>query len=278
MPVDLYDGGMEHTTLHLLYSRFWHKFLWDVGILPREIGSEPYQTRRSHGLVLAAGGEKMSKSKGNVVNPDDVVAQYGADVLRVYELFMGPFDQPVPWDTNGIEGVRKFLDRVWNVYEMEARPEETSELRTLYHQTVKKLTEGIDGLQFNTCVSQLMILTNAFQDAGGVPATQRAGFLQILAPLAPHLAEEIWHKEGNADTVHLSAWPAFEMSALQADTYELVVQVNGKVRAKIPVSREIEEGAAKERALNDENVRRYLEGKAVQKVVFVKGRLLNLIA
>lgn len=277
MPVDLYDGGMEHTTLHLLYSRFWHKFLWDAGILPREIGSEPYQKRRSHGLVLAAGGEKMSKSKGNVVNPDDVVAQYGADVLRVYELFMGPFDQPVPWDTNGIEGVRKFLDRVWNVYEAAARPEETPELRTLYHQTIKKLTEGIDGLQFNTCVSQLMILVNGYQAAGGVPTAQRAGFLQVLAPLAPHLAEELWRQEGNAETIHLSAWPAFDARALEADTYELVVQVNGKVRAKIRVSREIDEEGAKDAALNDEAVRRSLEGRAVQKAVFVKGRLLSLI-
>ncbi|MDP3793669.1 MAG: alpha/beta fold hydrolase, partial [Candidatus Uhrbacteria bacterium] len=198
MPVDLYNGGMEHTTLHLLYSRFWHKFLWDMGYVPHECGSEPYRSRRSHGLILAQGGEKMSKSKGNVVNPDDVVAKYGADVFRIYEMFMGPFDQAVPWDTNGIEGVKRFLDKVWGLFNVGAiheLPLPDDGLQILYHQTVKKITDGIDQLQFNTCVSQLMILTNGFQDAGGVPEEYREGYLKLLAPFAPHLTEEIWRTQ-----------------------------------------------------------------------------------
>lgn len=277
MPVDLYNGGMEHTTLHLLYSRFWHKFLWDIGAIPRECGSEPYKARRSQGLILATDGSKMSKSKGNVVNPDDVVVTHGADVLRAYLMFIGPFDQPVPWDMNGIEGVRKFLDRVWNLFEEASRPEETSALRTLYHQTLKKIGDGIDHLQFNTCVSQLMILTNAYQAAGGIPAAHREGFLQMLAPIVPHAAEELWRKEGKTSTIHLSTWPVYDEAALESETYELVVQVNGKVRGKISVPKDTDETAALTLATQEENVLRWMEGKHPQKTVFVKGRLINLI-
>jgi leucyl-tRNA synthetase len=278
MPVDLYNGGMEHTTLHLLYSRFWHKFLWDIGAVPEECGSEPYAKRRSHGLILAEGGEKMSKSKGNVVNPDDVVAQYGADVFRVYEMFMGPFDQPVPWDVNGIEGVKRFLDKVDDLFGR-AAPAASVELETLYHQTVKKLSDGIEQMQFNTCVSQLMILANAYQAAGGVPEAHARGFLQMLAPFAPHVTEELWEKIGGVGSVHArgAGWPAYDPSKLTAATFELVLQVNGKVRDRVQVPSDISEEEAKQRALSSEAVQKTLGGASPKQVIYVKGRLVNVV-
>ena len=228
MPVDLYNGGMEHTTLHLLYSRFWHKFLYDMGYIPKECGSEPYRMRRSHNMILGEGGVKMSKSKGNVINPDDVVKEYGADVFRLYEMFIGPYDQPATWDTSGIEGVRRFLEKVWNVFVDGKQIELTRELETLYHQTVKKVSEGIDALQFNTCISQLMILTNAFQAGGPGIVTTRGD--QILAPFAPHLASELWERE-DAPGQRTHGWvPVYDKVKLTAATFELVIQVNGKLR------------------------------------------------
>lgn len=279
MPVDLYNGGMEHTTLHLLYSRFWYKFLWDIGVVPKECGSEPYRARRSHGLILAEGGEKMSKSKGNVVNPDDVLSVYGADAFRVYIMFMGPYDQPVPWDMNGIEGVKRFLDKVWGVFDETRSTQHASldDIETLYHQTVKKITEGIEKLEFNTCVSQLMILVNAYQELGGVPQEQRTGFLQLLAPFAPHLTEELWKMAGKESSIHLSAWPGFDPSKLQAETFELVIQVNGKVRDRVQVPSGISEEEAKQKALASEKAQALFQGKAPQQVVYVKGRLVNIV-
>ncbi|MDO8583838.1 MAG: class I tRNA ligase family protein [bacterium] len=313
LPVDLYNGGMEHTTLHLLYSRFWYKFLFDLGIVPASCGSEPYRSRRSHGLIMAPDGEKMSKSKGNVINPDDIVKVYGADVFRVYELFMGPFDQAVPWDTNGIEGVRRFLDKAWGLLTPPLAPPqggggsdspphrggvEASEaqlrrggvsLETLYNQTLKKITTGIDQLQFNTCVSALMILTNAFQDAGGIPEVFRVGYLKMLAPFAPHLAEELWHQAGSGKSgsgklkvesdksIHTSEWPTFDPGKLQASTVELVVQINGKVREKMMVDAEITEEEAKEKVLASATVQKWLEGKTPKKVVYVKGKILSIV-
>lgn len=279
MPVNLYNGGMEHTTLHLLYSRFWHKFLWDIGAIPKECGSEPYTMRRSHGLVLAKGGEKMSKSKGNVVNPDEIVQKYGADVLRLYELFMGPFDQQVPWDTNGIEGVRRFLDKVWSVFQSQKLEGESqkSDLERLYHQTIKKITEGIDQLQFNTCVSQMMILTNALQDAGGIPEDMREGYLKVLAPFAPHIAEELWHVTGHNDSIHRSSWPTYDTSKLKASTFELVVQINGKVRDKITVDADIDEATAKEKVMASSQVQKWLEGKEPTQIKYVPGKLMSIV-
>jgi leucyl-tRNA synthetase len=283
MPVDLYNGGMEHTTLHLLYSRFWYKFLWDLGVVPEECGSEPYKMRRSHNMILGEGGVKMSKSKGNVVNPDDVVEKYGSDVFRVYEMFIGPYDQPAPWDTNGIEGVRRFLDKVWGLFEgrdMASSPQVTSDLETLFHQTLKKVTEGIDNLQFNTCISQLMILTNAIQDAGGMPEAMVEGYLKMLAPFAPHLADEIWCEVlGHKTSINArgAGWPAFDASKLQAATFELVVQVNGKVRDKITVASDISEDEAKATVLASEKVQKWLEGKTPKQVVYVKGRLVSVV-
>ncbi|MFA6429680.1 MAG: leucine--tRNA ligase [Patescibacteria group bacterium] len=296
LPVDLYNGGMEHTTLHLLYSRFWYKFLWDLGLIPEECGSEPYRARRSHGMVLAEGGEKMSKSRGNVINPDDIVSQYGADVLRLYEMFIGPFDQAVPWDTNGIEGVRRFLDKVCALFlplsegEVEGvganqgsnHPQpllrKEGSLVTLYHQTVKKITEGIEHMQFNTSVSALMILTNAYQDAGGVPEDQREGFLKILAPFAPHLAEELWQEVlGHKETIHREPWPSFDATKLESDTFELVVQVNGKVRARLTVATNIAEEEAKRLALDEPVVAKWLESQAPKKVIYIAKKLVNIV-
>ncbi len=288
MPVDLYNGGMEHTTLHLLYSRFWHKVLWDLGFIPKECGSEPYARRRSQGLVLAEGGEKMSKSKGNVVNPDDVVNRYGADVFRVYEMFIGPFEQPVPWDTNGIEGVKRFLDKVWRLFEGSGDKGQGSgkNLETIYHQTVKKVTEDIESLSFNTAVSQFMILTNAFVDAGGVPEEMVDGYLKMLAPFAPHLAEELWHRKhhqsfigkllGRETTIHLKSWPVFDPAKAVSASFELVIQVNGKVRDRINVPADISEEDAKAKALASENVKKYLDGKKPKKIIYVKGKLVTI--
>jgi leucyl-tRNA synthetase len=277
MPVDLYNGGMEHTTLHLLYSRFWHKFLWDIGAIPKEIGSEPYKARRSHGLILAEGGEKMSKSKGNVVNPDDIVEQYGADVFRMYEMFMGPFDQPVPWDVNGIEGVRRFLDKVWRLFKDDKDVSATPDLETIYNQTIKKIGDDIESLSFNTAVSQLMILTNAFSDAGGVPSSMRDGYLQILAPFAPHMTEELWSQMGREESIHRSAWPKFDPAKVMSATFELVVQVNGKVRDKMTVSADISEEDAKAKALASEKVKMHLGDKQPSKIIYVKGRLVTIV-
>ncbi len=279
LPIDLYNGGMEHTTLHLLYSRFWYKFLYDMGYIPGECGSEPYAMRRSHDMILGEGGVKMSKSKGNVVNPDDVVKEYGADVFRLYEMFIGPYDQKAPWDTNGVEGVRRFLDRVWYVFhEAQVTDKEVPpELETLYHQTIKKVTDGIDSLQFNTCVSQLMILANAYQDFGCVPTHQREAFLQVLAPFAPHVTEELWQEEGKTFSIHRGGWPTYDTSKLVGTTFELVIQVNGKVRDKLTVAQDIGEDEAKKLALASEAVQKWLEGKEPKKVVYVKGRLVSVV-
>lgn len=284
MPVDLYNGGMEHTTLHLLYSRFWYKFLWDLGLIPKECGTEPYAKRRSHALILGEGGVKMSKSKGNVVNPDDVVNQYGADVFRMYEMFIGPFDQDAPWDTNGIEGVKRFLEKVWRLYErLDSTDEATTsnESLILINQTVKKVSEDIDSMNFNTAVSAMMIFVNKY--SGDLDASVNIpnrsvlmSFLKLLAPFAPHLAEELWSRLGQSESIHVSAWPAYDSTKLQNSTFELVIQVNGKVRERIIVSSDISEEDAKARALALEKIQGYLGGKEPQKVVYVKGRLISI--
>ncbi len=291
MPVDLYNGGMEHTTLHLLYSRFWHKFFWDLGFIPKECGSEPYAKRRSHALILGEGGVKMSKSKGNVVNPDDVVAQYGADVFRMYEMFIGPFDADAPWDTNGIEGVKRFLEKVWRISEnvdpTDDGPQPSGVLETALNRAIKKVTEDIESMNFNTAISAMMILVNetrTFLDDGtdgaikGISRKSFESFLKILAPFAPHLADELWHKLGHTESIHRrgAGWPTYDPTKLQAATFELVVQVNGKLRDKMTVSSDISEEEATKKALSSEKIQSYLEGKTPQKVVYVKGRLVSI--
>jgi leucyl-tRNA synthetase len=218
----------------------------------------------------------MSKSKGNVVNPDDVVNQYGADVFRMYEMFIGPFDQDAPWDTNGIEGVKRFLEKVWKLQDAvgEGKLEEKTE--TLLHQTLKKVGEDIDGMHFNTAVSAMMILVNGLLESTVVSRNVWEIFLKMLAPFAPHLAEELWSRLGQLESIHVSAWPAYDSTKLQNSTFELVIQVNGKVREKIIVSSDISEEDAKARALASEKIQGYLGGKEPQKVVYVKGRLISI--
>jgi len=277
LPVDLYNGGMEHTTLHLLYSRFWYKFMWDLGIVPKECGSEPYAKRRSHALILGEGGIKMSKSRGNVVNPDEVVARYGADVFRVYQMFIGPFDQDAPWDTHGIEGVKRFLEKVWKLCttNVDGPFSVGGEVEILLHQTIKKVSEDIEGMHFNTAVSALMILVNSLLEKSIDTQTVET-LLKLIAPFAPHLAEELWHKLGHETTIHREAWPTYDPAKCVAATFELVIQVNGKVRDKIVVSADIAEEEAKKLALASEKVKQYLTGKEPQKVVYVKGRLISI--
>lgn len=308
MPVDLYNGGMEHTTLHLLYSRFWYKFLWDRGFVPQECGSEPYAKRRSHALILGEGGVKMSKSKGNVVNPDDVVGAYGADVFRMYEMFIGPFDQDAPWDTNGIEGIKRFLEGVWTMFNgcidagyVSDHPM-SEDLEVLLHKTIKKVGDDIENMKFNTSVSAMMILMNGMagdvvpeehqwsadptrksttltsEIAGKATLNRFAAetFLKILAPFAPHITEELWERFGHDKSIHQTEWPSFDPSKLQSSTFTLVVQVNGKVRDRLEVSSDISEEEAVQRALASEKVQASLEGKTPAKTIYIKGRLVSV--
>jgi leucyl-tRNA synthetase len=218
----------------------------------------------------------MSKSKGNVVNPDDVVREYGADAFRVYQAFMGPFDQAVPWDTNGIEGVRKFLDRVWNLFENNA-PNPFSDLETIYHQTVKKIGDGIEFMHFNTCISQLMILSNAFADVGGIPTEMRRGFVQLLAPFAPHLADHLWEAAGNEGSVHTALWPKADTELLNEDTATVIVQVNGKKRGEVILPSGAGEEEAKTAAYELPAVAVLLAEGEVKKVIYVQNRIINIV-
>ncbi len=284
MPVDWYNGGMEHTTLHLLYSRFWYKFLYDIGVIPKECGDEPYKKRTSHGLILGKGGEKMSKSRGNVVNPDDVVARFGADTMRVYEMFMGPFEQAIPWDEKGVVGVYRFLERVWRLQEklkiQNAKLKVTiknEKLERLVHQTIKKVGEDIEQMKFNTAVSALMILTNAMAEQKELSIAHYQLLITLLAPFAPHIAEELWEKFGNKKSVHLEKWPEYDPGLVAEEEIDLVIQVNGKVRDTIRVRADIGEDEAKKVAAESEKVKKWIEGKEIRKVIFVKGRLVNIV-
>jgi leucyl-tRNA synthetase len=281
MPVNLYNGGMEHTTLHLLYSRFWHKVMYDLGHIPHECGKEPYAKRRSHAMILGEDGGKMSKSKGNVVNPDEVVSAYGADGFRVYEMFIGPFDADAPWSTKGIEGIRRFLDRIWGLF-ADGKYDEAplpDAYQTVFHRTVKKVGEDIESMDFNTAVSSLMILLNETEGLKrALPKAQAEAFVKLVAPFAPHLSEELWHRMGHEDSVHRAMWPAFDPAKLAAASFELVVQVNGKVRDKVTVPADISDEDAKAKALASEAVQRYLNGGAPKQVIYVKGRLVNVVA
>ncbi len=274
-PVDWYNGGMEHTTLHLLYSRFWHKFLYDIKHVPT---SEPYLKRTAQGMVLGEGGEKMSKSRGNVVNPDEVVKEYGADTLRVYEMFMGPFDQAIPWDTKGVVGVRRFLEKVWNLSEnIELTDKADDETEVLLNKTIKKVTEDIDEMRFNTAISALMILVNKLTEKKQASKKVWESLLIILSPFAPHLAEELWSQMGKADSVCLTDWPAYDSARIIDAQSEFAVQINGKVRAKLSLASDITQAAAVEAAQALPNVKKYLANKSVKKVIFVPGRIIGFV-
>ena len=278
MPVDWYNGGMEHTVLHLLYSRFWNQFLHDLKLVPT---AEPYKKRTSHGLILGEGGVKMSKSKGNVVNPDEIVRQFGADALRLYEMFIGPFDQHVSWDSHGIIGTKRFLERVWKVSakcKVQSAKLANGKLETLLHQTIKKVSEDIENLRMNTAVSSLMILLNEMEkERESLQLTAYSLFLKLLAPFAPHIAEELWATLGEKKSIHTQLWPKFDKKKAQAETFELVVQVNGKVRDTFPVprgtSREELERLARER----ERVMKALDNKQPARVIYVPEKLINIV-
>ncbi|PIZ53780.1 leucine--tRNA ligase [Candidatus Uhrbacteria bacterium CG_4_10_14_0_2_um_filter_41_7] len=272
MPVDWYNGGMEHTTLHLLYSRFWNKFLFDQGLVPF---SEPYKKRTSHGLVLAEDGSKMSKSKGNVVNPDDIVKEFGADTLRVYELFMGPFSEPVPWSTNGVVGVRRFLEKVQKISELTADEELETVARAL-HQTIRKVSVDIENMRFNTAISQMMIFVNLVQKSGKITKESLITFLTLLAPFAPHLANELAENVGHASLLEVNTWPDFNAELAAEKEVNVAVQVNGKLRGTITVPADADQKTVVTSARALENVVKYIEGEP-KKVIYVPGRLVNFV-
>ena len=273
--VDWYNGGMEHTTLHLLYSRFWHKFLYDIGVVPTK---EPYQKRTSHGMILGSNGEKMSKSKGNVVNPDDVVAEYGADTLRVYEMFMGPFDQTAPWSVDSIRGCSKFLDRVWNLQELlvnDNSNEYSKEFEKLIHQSIKKISNDIEEMKFNTCISTLMSMVNEFYKVKKLNKTEFRTFLQLLNPFAPHITEELNEILGFTETLAKSHWPSYDEEKTIENMINLPIQINGKLRATINIAIDSDEEVIKNVA--HEAVKDRLEGKTIKKEIYVKNRIYNIV-
>ena len=273
-PVDWYNGGMEHTTLHLLYSRFWHKFLHDIGVVPTK---EPYMKRTSHGMILGDNNEKMSKSRGNVVNPDDIVRDFGADTLRCYEMFIGDFEKSAPWSENGVKGCRKFLDKVWRTQELVDGDSNFEKMETLIHQTIKKVSEDYENLKFNTAIAQLMTLLNEFNNLDKISKEQYKIFLILLNPVCPHITEEIWQRMGYEGYVHESSWPEYDESKTILDVIELPIQVNGKLRATVEINREASEDEVYEKAVKDDVVAKYLEGKNVVKKIYVKGRIFNII-
>lgn len=275
LPVDWYNGGMEHTTLHLLYSRFWHKFLYDIGVAPTP---EPYQKRTSHGMILGENNEKMSKSRGNVINPDVVVEEYGADTLRMYEMFIGDFEKSVPWSTDGVRGCRRFLDRVWKLQEIVQPGEEySSELETQMHQTIKKVSTDYESLKFNTAIAALMTLLNEVNHLGKINKAEMRTFLVLLNPVAPHITEEMWEKLGFAGMLNEQKWPTWDEEKTVAQTVDIGVQINGRVRGEITVNLDDPAEVARAKALANENVLRAIEGKTIVKEIYVPGRIYNIV-
>lgn len=276
MPVDWYNGGMEHTTLHLLYSRFWYKFLYDIGIAP---SPEPYKKRTSHGLILGENGEKMSKSKGNVVNPDEIVETYGADTMRIYEMFIGDYEQPAPWSTKGIRGSKRFIDRVWGLQDIISQPNESNKkLESSFHKAIKKVTEDIENLKFNTAIAALMALINEIYAAGSITREQLRIFTLLASPFAPHIAEEIFSicklGEGFAS---LQSWPVFDESKCIDNEVEMVLQINGKIKAKVSVPRGLGKDEILEIAKENESFSKNLGEKEIIKFIYVQDKLLNVV-
>jgi leucyl-tRNA synthetase len=284
MPVDLYIGGAEHATLHLLYARFWHKVLYDLGVVPTK---EPFQKLYNQGLILK-NHEKMSKSRGNVVNPDDVVDEYGADSLRTYEMFMGPLNASIDWDDNGPSGVKKFLDRVWRTFvndlDLDPIPSEKitdkndGKLDKIYNETVKTVTEHFEELHFNTAISQMMVFINACQKVDKIPREYAEGFVKLMAPVAPHMMEEIWHVFGHDESVQFAAWPTYDASKLVESTVEMAVTVNGKKRGNFQIAKDASREEAQAAATALPHVKEFLEGKEIKKVIVVPNKIVNIVA
>lgn len=281
LPVNLYVGGAEHAVLHLLYARFWHKFLYDLGVVPTK---EPFQKLVNQGMILGSNHEKMSKSKGNVVNPDDIVEQYGADTLRLYEMFMGPLDASIPWSEEGLGGAHKFINRVWNLLIDEndnLRDRVTTinnhELDKIYNETVKKVTEDYEAMHFNTAISQLMVFVNNAYKADSLPLEYVEGLVKLLSPVVPHITEELWSKLGHVGSIAYAKWPTYDESKLVEDVVEIVVQINGKVRQHLQVSKDASREELQALALNDERIKQELVDKEVKKVIAVPGKLVSIV-
>jgi leucyl-tRNA synthetase len=275
MPVDLYVGGAEHAVLHLLYARFWHKVLYDIGAVSTD---EPFMKLVNQGMILGEGGEKMSKSRGNVINPDDIIRDYGADTMRVYEMFMGPLETAKPWSTNGLVGVHRFLDRVWRLSERTVVDEEPPvELQRVLHKTIKKVTEDTESLEFNTAIAQMMIFVNEVFKQDVLHRALWEPFVLLLAPYAPHIAEEMWEKLGHEESLAYHPWPSWAEDLTRDEQVEIVVQVNGKIRARLNMPVDTAEDQMKKQALEHERVKHYTEGKSVRKVVTVPNKLVNVV-
>ena len=275
LPVDWYNGGMEHTTLHLLYSRFWHKFLYDYGIVPTP---EPYLKRTSHGMILGENNEKMSKSRGNVVNPDEIIDAYGADTLRVYEMFIGDFEKSIPWSQNGVKGCRKFLERVWKLQNITAGEDMFSkELESNMHRTIKKVSEDFEHLKFNTAIAALMSLLNDFYSRAKITNGELKAFLLLLNPVAPHITEELWHRLGFDGTISEQSWPEWDEAKTVEEMVEIAVQINGKVKQKITVPLQAVQGDIKTALMQDEKICSAIAGKNIIKEVYVPGRIYNIV-
>ncbi|APU71767.1 leucine--tRNA ligase [Companilactobacillus crustorum] len=284
LPVDLYIGGAEHAVLHLLYARFWHKVLYDLGVVPTK---EPFQKLFNQGMILGKGHEKMSKSKGNVVNPDDVVDSYGADTLRTYEMFMGPLDASIAWSENGLSGSSKFLDRVWNLFVNDddystlkddfLTESNDGKLDKIYNETVKKVTEDYDAMHFNTAISQMMVFVNEAHKVETMPKAYAEGLVQLLAPIAPHMMEELWSKFGHTESISYAKWPTYDESKLVSDTVEIIVQVNGKLRDKLEVATGTSKDELEKIATNDEKIQKFIGDKKIVKVIVIPNKIVNIV-
>ena len=281
-PVDLYVGGAEHAVLHLLYARFWHKVLYDLGLVPTK---EPFMKLVNQGMILGSNHEKMSKSKGNVVNPDDIVDKYGADTLRLYEMFMGPLTESVPWDEEGLHGSYKWIQRVWRLLmddnnHLRDRVSNFNDgkLTKVYNQTVKKVTEDFERMHFNTAISQLMVFVNEAYKADDLPAEYMQGFIKMISPVMPHVAEELWSQFGISDTIAYQPWPKYDPAALVENEVEMIRQVNGKVRAKVKMAKDTPKEEAEKQALANEHVQKFTAGKDIKKVIVVPNKIVNIVA
>jgi len=275
LPVDWYNGGMEHTTLHLLYSRFWHKFLYDMGLVGTP---EPYMKRTSHGMILGENGEKMSKSRGNVVNPDDIVNEYGADTLRTYEMFIGAFDLHAAWSSEGVRGCRRFLDRVWKLKDMLAPDENYSQaLEIKMHQTIKKVSQDYENMKYNTAIAAMMALVNEFYKAGSATRGEFKTLLLLLNPVAPHITEELWELIGCTGRVYQQSWPTYDESKTVENTVEIAVQINGKVKANLLITLDEAQESIQARAMELDNIKAAIGGKTIVKVIYVPGKILNIV-
>ena len=274
-PIDWYNGGMEHTTLHLLYSRFWHKFLYDIGVVPTP---EPYAKRTSHGMILGDNNEKMSKSRGNVVNPDEIVKDYGADTLRTYEMFIGDFEKAVPWSDNGVKGCRRFLDRVWRLQEILVEGKSyTPELESSIHKTIKKVTDDFENLKFNTGIAAMMSLLNEFNDFGRLNKRDFQTYLTLLNPVAPHITEELWEIAGLPGYLFQTTWPEYDQEKTIDKVFDLPVQVNGKVRGTVEVSLDESAESIKEKVFASAGVKKFTDGKVLVKEIYVPGKIYNIV-